>query len=143
MGYDVHITRRKNWFDDEGQAITMDEWVAVVSADPEMRLDGFAEAELADGSALRSEDPSIAVWTAYSKHGQQGNMAWFALCEGNVEVKNPDQEILIKMWQLAQKLAAIVQGDEGELYGAEGVKLSNLLSEPIETFKEKPWWRFW
>ncbi len=45
MGYDVHITRKAEWSDDES-AITLGEWLSVVDADPEMRLDGFAEANL-------------------------------------------------------------------------------------------------
>jgi hypothetical protein len=46
MGYDVHITRRPEWFEDEGPEITLDEWLAVIRDDPEMRLDGYAEAQL-------------------------------------------------------------------------------------------------
>lgn len=34
MGYDVHITRRENWWDEEGQAINTEEWDAVVAARP-------------------------------------------------------------------------------------------------------------
>ncbi|MFI7503948.1 hypothetical protein ACIBVL_36815 [Streptomyces sp. NPDC049687] len=34
MGYDVHITRRENWWDEEGQDISTAEWEAVVAADP-------------------------------------------------------------------------------------------------------------
>ncbi|MFB7260449.1 hypothetical protein [Streptomyces nojiriensis] len=34
MGYDVHITRRENWWDEEGQDISTAEWEAAVAADP-------------------------------------------------------------------------------------------------------------
>ncbi|MFC5666332.1 hypothetical protein ACFP3U_25610 [Kitasatospora misakiensis] len=34
MGYDVHITRRENWWDEEGQDISAAEWDAVIAADP-------------------------------------------------------------------------------------------------------------
>ena len=47
-------------------------------------------------------------------------MAWFYFWEGNVFVKNPDSEILRKMWSLAQALSAKVRGDEGEDYDAAG-----------------------
>lgn len=47
-------------------------------------------------------------------------MAWFNFDRGDVVVKNPDAEILAKMWAIAQKLGARVQGDDGELYGANG-----------------------
>ena len=43
MGYDVHITRKENWFDDEPQ-IDIDGWRDLVASDEEMRLDGYAEA---------------------------------------------------------------------------------------------------
>jgi hypothetical protein len=38
-------------------------------------------------------------------------------------VKNPDTEILQKMWSLAQPLSAKVQGDDGELYDSSGDQL--------------------
>ncbi|MEU1180828.1 hypothetical protein ABZ464_24870 [Streptomyces sp. NPDC005820] len=34
MGYDVHITRCENWWDEESQDITAAQWEAVVAADP-------------------------------------------------------------------------------------------------------------
>jgi hypothetical protein len=140
MGYDIHITRRENWFDEDGPNISQDEWSALVAADREMRLDGYAEASISNGSVLRTEDPGIAVWTAYSKHGVDGNMAWFCLINGNVVVKNPDEEMLRKFWSLAQQLQAKVQGDEGETYGPDGMAVagSSWSGSPA-----KPWWKFW
>jgi hypothetical protein len=119
MGYDVHITRKQNWFDDEPR-ISLDEWRSVVGADDEMRLDGYAEATVGDDARLRVESEGLAVWTAYPGHGIEGNMAWFDYHSGNIAVKNPGQDILAKMWQLAQKLNARVQGDECEIYGPTG-----------------------
>ena len=141
MGYDVHITRREEWFDKEPPEIAVEEWITVVRDDPEMRLDGYAETQLLDGSVLRVEEPGMAVWTAYSKHGLDGNMAWIWHSRGNVMAKNPDEEILCKMWKLAQKLGASVQGDEGELYGSDGRTLPE--GEPAQSTKSRPWWRFW
>lgn len=44
MGYDLHITRQENWFDeDNSQQISFDEWTQVLSNDKDMRLDNFAE----------------------------------------------------------------------------------------------------
>ena len=143
MGYDVHITRREQWFDRTGPEVTLDEWLAVVRDDPEMRLDRFAEAQLSGGEVLRVDDPSMAVWTAYSKHGRDGNMAWMWHSRGNVMAKNPDQEILRKMWQLSQKLSARLQGDEEELYGPDGQVLPETLAARAEPKKRRPWWRIW
>jgi len=119
MGYDVRITRKTNWFDDEPQ-IDIDEWRDLVASDEEMRLDGYAEAKVGSGAVLRVESEGLAVWVAYSGHAANGNMAWFDFGRGDVVVKNPDAEILAKMWEIAQKLGARVQGDDCEFYGADG-----------------------
>jgi hypothetical protein len=36
MGYDIHITRKANWSDDEGDSITSEEWLAVLDSDSEL-----------------------------------------------------------------------------------------------------------
>lgn len=77
MGYDVHITRAVDWFDSEQTPILFEEWTTYIEHDPELRLDGFAAAPLADGTELRMESPGLAVWTAYSGHQENGNKAWF------------------------------------------------------------------
>jgi len=119
MGYEVHITRKENWFDD-GLEISLPDWLDVVCTDPDMRYDGFAEASVGNNSVLRVEDPSIAVWLAYPSHLEDGNKAWFWLSNGNVVTKNPDEAILNKMIVIAHQLSGKVQGDEGEVYGANG-----------------------
>lgn len=123
MGYDVHITRKENWFDD-GADISVSEWESYIDSDPEMRLDSMAESEIADGEVIRMEANGLAVWIAYSKHGENGNMAWFDYRSGNVVVKNPDDEILNKMISISKYLGAKVQGDEGEIYPLEGAALA-------------------
>ena len=81
-----------------------------------MRLDNFAEATTTAGDVIRHEAVGIAVWTAYSGHGIDGNMAWFHHWRGEVRVKNPDDEILDKMRRIAAVFDARVMGDERELY---------------------------
>ncbi len=140
MGYGVHITKKKYWFDEEGPTISLQEWLSVVKNDPEMRHDGYAEAETGEGNALRITSEGLSVWLAYSGHGKDGNMAWFDFREGNIAVKNPDTEILRKMHLLAQALSAKVQGDEGEEYDASGNQFG--VESPTPT-PRKPWWKFW
>ena len=115
MGYDVHITRKENWFD-KGQDITLPEWKAYLNKDSEMRLENMAEAKTDEGAVLRLESEGLAVWTRYSGHEKNENMAWFDYREGNITVKNPDDEILYKMISISRSLNAKVQGDEGETY---------------------------
>ena len=85
-----------------------------------MPVDGVAEAPTSEGAAIRRESLGLAVWIAYSGHGRDGNQAWMLFADGNVVVKNPDQEIRAKMAVLATRLGARVQGDEGEFYDDDG-----------------------
>lgn len=75
MGYEIHITRKTEWFDEDGPEISLEGWKAYIASDPEMRLDGYAEATMENGDVFRTEHDGIAVWTAYSGHGVDGNMA--------------------------------------------------------------------
>ena len=60
MGYDVHITRKGNWFDESGPKIDIDEWKALVLSDPDMRLDSYASAVVGDGSVLRVDSEDLS-----------------------------------------------------------------------------------
>jgi hypothetical protein len=115
MGYDVHITRANDWTEAKSAPIRLEEWLTLIQSDPEMQLDGFADAKTPDG-VLRYENQGLVVWKAYSGNGVNGNMAWFDYRDGCITVKNPDEEILAKMKQIAKKLSAKVIGDEGEEY---------------------------
>jgi hypothetical protein len=100
MGYDVHIVA-----EDE---IPLETWQAFVERDPDLRLDGFAEATSPGGDVIRIESPGLAVWTAHE--------AVFDWRGGRIVVTNPDETIVAKMRAIARALDARVQGDEGEFY---------------------------
>src|SRR5262245_12176702 len=112
MGYDFHITRREKWFSDEGLEITELEWRAVIDADAEMRLAGAAEHDLPSGEALRYENPNLAEWTGHPEE----ETIWFDYRRGSIIVKDPDEITLEKIQEIAHKLGAKVQGDDGEFY---------------------------
>ncbi len=145
MGYEVHITRKAEWFDEEGPDISLEDWKDYIASDPEMRLDGYAEAATANGDIVRMELDGIAVWTAYSAHGIDGNMAWLYPGAGGIVAKNPDPEILAKMFEIAQALGARVVGDEGEEYGPDG---DPVVQDRVEErtqrsgARKRPWWKF-
>lgn len=120
MGYDVHITRKAHWWDEDGPAISEQEWRTYLDSDPEMRLDGYAEASTPSGDTLRVEDPGIAVWTAHPRLAEHGGWIQHENQTGNIVVTNPDDAFLAKMWAIAQALQAKVVGDEGEEYGPYG-----------------------
>jgi len=116
MGYDLHITRASDWTESNSCPITLPEWLGYVEEDPEMRLDNVAIARVDGQPVLAYENQGLAVWTAYSKHTPEGNMAWFDYRDGEIVVKNPDEEILAKMKEIAAYFGATVMGDEGETY---------------------------
>ena len=145
MGYEVHITRRQHWLDEDGPSIGLNEWLKVVHSDPEMHYEGPTkeEALAAGNSTISPEEPGLAVWRAYSKHGPDA-VALFCHYEDHVTATNPDEEILRKVWKLAHRLKAKVQGDDGEIYGADGKVMS--AAEAIAaglSIQRKPWWKFW
>ena len=116
MGYDVHITRSPDWTESASNPITIEEWLAAIEADPEMRLDGFAEARTPAGETIRYESAGLAVWTAWPRGDHVIGEAWFDHRNGRIVVKSPDESILAKMREIAEKLQARVVGDEGEYY---------------------------
>ena len=98
MGYELHITRRKQWFD-EGDDITKEEFMTYVRSDPEFAYPGEGGDEFAD-------------WKSPA-----GNyVTWLWWVEGRVITKNPEAEFVDKMVSVAKKLNAKVQGDDGETY---------------------------
>jgi hypothetical protein len=120
MTYDVHVTRKPHWADSAGPAITLHEWLAYVETDTELRLVGFAQVETPDGD-VREESTGLTLWSGYSQHAVAGNMAWFDHHHDRITCRNPDTEIIRKMHRIASALKARVQGDKGEVYGADGV----------------------
>ena len=145
MGFELHITRKEDAYDDAPALnIALAEWLAYVAGDPEFRLDNFAQVELPDGGVLRTNKEGIAVWTAYSQDGIGQNHAWFTYYKGSIDVKNPDQEIINKMVDIAQALVARVMDDEGTVYEKEShlgqsLKELNAAVSP----RKKAWWQFW
>ena len=146
MGYDFHIVRTDEWWDEEvGGGISLSEWLALVAKDDTMCMDGFAEVDLPERLKFRAENDGLAVWSDYSGNKEGGNQAWFDFGNNGIVVKNPDKEILVKMLDIAAKLDARVIGDEGEEYRSP----ADLDAPPRESAprsvprRRKPWWKFW
>lgn len=103
MGYELHITRRKQWMDD-GDDISKEEFIAYVRSDPEFAYPGEGGDDMAD---WKSPTGGYTTW-----------LWWF---EGRVVTKNPEAEFVDKMVAVAKKLNAKVQGDDGETYQSSTV----------------------
>jgi hypothetical protein len=93
MNCEIHITRRKFWAD-KGDGITVEEWLAYIQHDPELRL--------------RPENGECFV--------EWSNGSWLDWSDGVIYTKNPDDALISKMVTIARQFNATVQGDDGEIY---------------------------
>jgi hypothetical protein len=119
MGYDLHITRKANWSDEDGPLIGEDEWLRFIESDPELSLDPETQCSFGE------EDVLFAAWK-----GETGALGWF---NGEITTKNPDRALILKMVKIAEVLGAKVQGDDGEEY-PEAL-------EQADASRNAPWWR--
>lgn len=102
MGYELHITRKENWSDEEGPAISEAEWRRLIAQDPELQLDTDTRCSMSDGEYV------FAAW-----NGKTGALGYY---NGEITAKNPEEPLIRKMVAIAQRLGATVQGDDGERY---------------------------
>ena len=79
MGYDIHITRRKLWFD-KGDDIARDEFARQVRGDPEFRYPGENGDDNADWRSPKT-----------------GYESWLCWSDGQIDTKNPEPEFIDKM----------------------------------------------
>lgn len=108
MGYDVHISRRENWFDDHGPVITMSEFESAVARDPDLVM-----VPMPDGW---QRGPQSVAQLAGDAQRQESALHW---SEGRIVSKHPSSVVIAKMCQLARELGARVQGDDGEFYDGD------------------------
>jgi len=121
MPIELHATRAKRWFDSEGAEITSAEWRALVAADPELAEPGPHEAVAASGL--------LARWTAHP----DGESRWLWLHEGTLSIRDPDEITIEKLAELAARLGAVVQSDDGEP-----------VAGPLRpASRRRPWRRLW
>lgn len=122
MGWEVHLTRAEDWAASDERRIGVEEWLAVVEADPELRIDP-------------GNGPYFAVWSGACSYPEGG---WFDWTDGCITTKHPDRAILSKLLQLGEKLGAVVQGDDGEVYARP-----EDLPDDASPQTARPWWKFW
>jgi len=153
MGYDLHITRSEEWFDENPEnPITLDEWYAIIAADPELVLN---EKSYRAGDTDENNSMSNKGFTDWIKH-PNGELTWFDYSEGTIYTKNPDYYTIKKMLNFAGQLNAFVIGDDCEKYQMKGDKIIVIKDDGttsvLEYFEhepyqymapKKPWWRFW
>lgn len=99
MGYDFHITRKRVWCDRDGPAVSAEEWLRLVDADPELRLDP-------------ENPPYYVLWSGPSENPEP----WLDWANGEIFTHIPDPSLIRKMVEIGARLGAKVQGGDGEAY---------------------------
>ncbi|NMV41382.1 hypothetical protein HGR00_26030 [Ralstonia insidiosa] len=101
-GYDVHITRKAFWADTSGERIPLEQWKAYVLVD----------SQVVNDPANGPTDFLVTVRGATFP-------LWYNAELGELYTKNPTDEALHKLEDIARAMRAKVQGDDGELYPAQ------------------------
>lgn len=103
MGYKLHITRAEHW-SDGSPGITRDEWRRIVETDPDLMLYDASEADELD-PVYKLDIPDL------------DNAFYYDERTGSIEVgRGYFEDVLWKVLEIATKLGAVVEGDEGEYY---------------------------
>jgi len=102
MGYDIHITRADDWAENQGFEISTEEWLNLAQSDPDL-------------VPVPENGKYFVVWHGATEYPE----TWFDWSNGNINTTAPDKATLSKMLEIARKLNAKIQGDEGELYEEE------------------------
>ncbi|MCI3277002.1 hypothetical protein [Streptomyces cylindrosporus] len=107
MGYDIHITRRQDRWDEDGSEIAAHEWQAVVESDADLSM-------IPAPPGWSGPSQWSAVLTTHPDEERLGTALHGA--SGEIGAKNPSDILIAKMRQAAKALNARLQGDDGEYY---------------------------
>ena len=125
MGYELDIKRNSE------NIITLTEWQEYIKNDPEFDATEEFSGTTKEGDTLTISTPNAGLWK---------NKVPFTFTEklGHITVKNPDDDIIKKMVEIAKSVDAIVVGEEGEEYD------ENYFSQGFQSSSnKKPWWKLW
>ncbi|MQU29190.1 hypothetical protein GHO29_22240 [Pseudomonas helleri] len=98
-GYDIHITRKAFWADEDGPTISISDWEKYIAQDPQITPD----------TKNTKNDFLVSL-------GTETFPIWFNPILGELYTKNPSDDAIKKMIDVASRLGANAQGDDGELY---------------------------
>jgi len=99
MSYNAYITRGKFWAEDQGQEVAAEEWLGIIRTDAELVHN-------------ERNGPYFAVL----KEADRCDDSWLDWSDGNIYTSYPKPALQRKMLQIADRLEAHIQGDDGEIY---------------------------
>ena len=99
MGWELHITKRDFWADEDGESISREDWIEYVNSDESIVRD-----------SNNTEDDFLF------RSGNEECPIWWNPDIGEIYTKNPSEATIQKFREIAAKLGATVQDDDGEIY---------------------------
>ncbi|MYM94055.1 hypothetical protein [Duganella vulcania] len=113
MGYDLHITKATESSRGSQKPISELEWKNAVAADGLLEMDTTATAiNPRTHEIIQVSNPLMASWT----DPETNEKHYFSYRRGEISVRNPSENAIKKMKELASRFGAQVLGDEGEIY---------------------------
>lgn len=106
MGYDLHIVRTIHWSDSSSDPITKAEVDRLMASDPSLSWSA------SDHSDMQESDATIVRYF-YIKWNGDSVFWWY---RSEIIGKNPTEQQIVKLAQIAQALNARLLGDDGERY---------------------------
>jgi hypothetical protein len=119
LGYDVHIERMNGQSEAPSEPITLEEWIAFVKSDPEMRMTPVVEvANPRTGEVVRIQGDGLSVWTGRSAIDGQELHLTFRFSNGRISTRFPlgNDEGFRKLCSIARSFGGYIEGDGGERY---------------------------
>ena len=107
MGYELQITRAEDWTRSQEQPIEKEEWLALIRSDPEFQLNPRFD---------HISNWRQGGWVLSGEDEGELTAVLFRWQKGCLRVEVTDRPTLKKMLELALKLGARVQGEDGEIY---------------------------
>ncbi len=98
-GYEVHITHKENWFDENTICINKDDWQSYL-----------------ENNSVIQDDSNNGIGNYLVHINNNEYSMWFDYNNCDLQTKNPNAELLGKFIEIAKALNAKVQGDDGEVY---------------------------
>ncbi|WP_433318358.1 hypothetical protein ACQP0U_11955 [Micromonospora sp. CA-269861] len=109
MGYEIHISRAEEYYESEGQPITLPEWQSYADGNPALSVGGW----------LGWDEDRQPIYEYTCADGSPVSLTWF---EGAINIKGHfDGDPYREFGTFAEDLQANLQGDDGERYTANGV----------------------
>ncbi|HDI4959762.1 TPA: hypothetical protein PNO53_004177 [Salmonella enterica] len=123
MGWELHIVRTENWFDNASNPISSEEWLQLVNGHKELSIDS-------------NNGDFFAVWSGQSEQDEP----WLDWSDGRISTKHPDETLYCKMLQVAEKLNAIVVDEDNHKYLLPSDLINPSRATSLPTSKKQSLW---